>query len=125
MLRYPLSFLFLYSFFTTFSQEKWDLEKCIKYAQENNLQIKQTQLSQQAANNLKKESVANLFPNLNSSATYGFNFGRSIDPTTYSFVNQKIQTSSLSLTSSLTLLNGLNKINTIKQTKFDAMASQY
>lgn len=107
------------------AQQKWDLERCIQHALENNLQIKQTRLNHQAAKNLQKQSVAGLFPSLNSHASYGFNFGRSVDPTTYSFVNQKIQTSSLSLTGNVTLLNGMSKLNTVKQAKFDVLSAQY
>ena len=36
------------------AQQKWSLEQCIRHAQENNLQVKQMELSQeQADNNLK------------------------------------------------------------------------
>ena len=31
---------------TLFSQEKWSLERCIAYAKENNLQIKQQKLQE-------------------------------------------------------------------------------
>ena len=107
------------------AQEKWDLERCIRHAQKNNLQVIQSYLNQKAAETQQTQSIADLFPSLNANTSYNFNFGRSIDPTLYSFVNQQIQTSSLSMTSSVTLLNGLSKVNAIRGAKFDVLSSQF
>jgi len=120
-----LAFLLLFPVFISNAQEKWDLKKCIEYALENNLQIRQSRLNEEASRNQLTQSKADFFPNLNADLSYGVNFGRSVDPTTYDFVNQRIQTSSLSGSSGITLFNGLNKINTLKQGKKDVLSSQY
>lgn len=97
---------------------------CIKHALENNLQIKQARLNESASKNQLTQAYADFLPSLNADISYGINFGRSIDPTTYDFVNQQIQTSSVSATSGVTLLSGLNKINTLNQRKYETLASK-
>src|SRR5688572_13294702 len=51
MYRVFPSLLFSLLFLFSSAQEKWDLEKCIRYAQENNLQIKQTRLNEGLSRN--------------------------------------------------------------------------
>ncbi|MDZ4845530.1 MAG: TolC family protein [Chitinophagales bacterium] len=119
-----IAFFLLIPVFIAHAQEKWTLEQCLKHALENNLQIKQTRLNEEAARNQRTQAYADFLPSINGDLSYGVNFGRSIDPTTYEFVNQRIQTGSLSGTSGVTLFNGLNKINTLNQRKFDVLASQ-
>ena len=60
------------------AQEKWDLEKCISHAIENNLNIKQQEASkEQSAVELSTAKWSRL-PDLNGGASHSFNFGRSI-----------------------------------------------
>lgn len=119
-----LAFLLLFTALNSSAQQKWTLEMCIQHALENNLQIKQTRLNEDASRNQLNQAYADFLPNLNADISYGLNFGRSIDPTTYDFVNQQIQTSSLSATSGVTLFNGLNKINTLNQRKYEVLAGK-
>ena len=44
--------------------EKWTLEDCIRYAIENNITLKKSQLSKQTATETLKQSKAALFPSL-------------------------------------------------------------
>ncbi len=56
--------------------QKWTLNKCIEYAYENNIQIKQNKLSNQL-NVLEIEQLkANRLPSLNASDNQSFNWGR-------------------------------------------------
>ncbi|HXH18108.1 MAG TPA: TolC family protein [Chitinophagales bacterium] len=125
MNRIVIPFFIALASFPSTAQEKWSLERCIQHAKENNLQVKQTQISQSLAKNQLTQAKADFYPNLNSDLSYGVNFGRSIDPTTYDFVTQQIQTSSVSLSSGVTLFSGLNKVNALKQSKYDVLSSQY
>src|SRR5688572_18392536 len=88
--------ILMYSF--AGAQEKWTLEKCITHALENNLQIKDTRINEEIAKNQRTQAYADFLPSLNGELEYGVNFGRSLDPTRYEFVNQRIQTSSASAT---------------------------
>lgn len=97
------------------AQQRWSLQQCIRYAQENNLQIKQMALSQeQAANNLKAARLE-FFPTLNASMGYNMSWGRSVNLNDLEIVENKLsQSSSVNLSSSLPLFEGMRKQNNIK-----------
>jgi outer membrane protein len=108
--------------FSAFSQESWSLEQCIKYAHENNILIKQKTLSTEYDKNNLEQSKMERLPSLNGSSSYGTTFGQGIDPITYEFKNQTVQSINMSLNSSVTLFGGFQKINTIRQNEFNLQA---
>jgi outer membrane protein len=108
---------------SVFSQKTWSLEDCILYAFENNIQIKQQTLNTDMYQNNLFQSKANLLPNLNASGNVSQSFGRALDATTYDFYDQQIKSSSFSVSSSVTLFNGLQQYNTIQQNKLDLLSS--
>ena len=82
----------LFFFPIAFSQVPWSLERCIEYALENNIQVKQQKLNTEYNSNLLNQAKVNLYPNLSASGSYGSSFGRALDQTTYEFThNQTIQ----------------------------------
>lgn len=97
--------------------ETYSLKKCIDIAFENNLQIKQGQIT--VDNNVAtlQQIKANQFPTLNLGNVQGVNFGRNIDPYTNGFVEQTLMFSSLSLNANLSIFNGFQIRNAIKQNK--------
>lgn len=105
------------------SQEAWSLEECINYALENNIQIKQQELNAKYAENNHFQSKMDMLPTLNGYASHQMNYGTTVDPFTYQFSESNIQSSSVSINSSLTLFNGFQKINTLKKNKLDLLAS--
>lgn len=72
-----------------------------------------------------EQSKANRLPNLNASDAQAFNFGRSLNPFTYQFVNQNVNTNNVALTSSVTLYNGSQIANTIKQNQLNYDAGNF
>ena len=116
--------LFL-SVLLTFGQDSpWTLGDCIKYAMDNNILIKQTELNTQYNENTLKQSKIGQLPSLNASAGYNYSFGRALDQTTYEFTdNQQINSISLSSSASAILFNGFQVRNTIEQNKLILMAS--
>ena len=81
-----INLLLLLAFsFSSIAQEKWDLQKCLRQAKENNLEIlKQKLLIDVAKSNLKSSKLS-LLPNFNAFSSQGYNFGRAIDPLTNDF----------------------------------------
>jgi len=106
-------------------QETWTLEKCVSYAYENNLQIKQSSLSIEQARVNNNASKASLFPSVNFNTGYFWQFGRSIDPVTNTRVGANAQTNSSTLSASWVLFGGLQNYNSIKQSKVDYLAATY
>jgi outer membrane protein len=107
------------------AQESWSLEKCIEYALQNNIQVKQTMLSVESAQRNKKQSFANMFPSANASTGYNLNFGRTIDPGTNAFVTESVSSQNVWLGSSVTLFNGLRLLNGLKQSQLNVLAAEY
>ncbi|MEM8524384.1 MAG: TolC family protein [Bacteroidota bacterium] len=100
------------------AQDVWSLEKCIDYAVQNAPDISQANLDKElAALDLKGQKNQRL-PELGASSNFGFQFGRTIDPTTNSFDNQRIGFNSIRLNSNVGLFSGGQVNNGIKQSEF-------
>jgi len=122
MKRNSLLFFLIYclSVGSLVAQEVWSLEKCVNHAAQNNLNLRQAEISIQQAELNKKRSEQARYPNLNAQIDGGLNFGRTIDPTTNDFRSVRIGNSRVSLSSNMTLYNGGRINNSIKQSKIDA-----
>lgn len=128
MLQKLIALLFVFTGIgaSTYAQQQaWSLQQCVTYALDNNIQVKQSELNEQIAGNNYLQSKVNFSPSLNGDASYNVNFGRSVDPTTYTFVTQEIQSTSFSLSTNLTLFNGLQQINSVKQEKYNVLSAKY
>ncbi|HEY8510979.1 MAG TPA: TolC family protein [Cyclobacteriaceae bacterium] len=102
----------------------WTLRECVDYALQSSLAVKRSELDVEVSRidyNLAKWSM---IPSLNGSASYGFNWGRSINPVTNLFTTQEIRSNQLAAQSSVTLFNGLRIQNEIKQNRYNYDASQ-
>ncbi len=107
------------------AQEVWSLEKCINYANKNNLQIKQSKLDVTSAKVDMNQSKLNFLPSLNSSVSQNTGWGRSVDLATYQFTNQKSNQFYFSVNGNLTLFNGLQNVNELRQKQFQYLARKY
>ncbi len=106
------------------AQEAWSLQKCVDYALENNIQIKQSKINTEYNENLLKQAKSNLLPNLNANVGYGVSFGRALDPITYEFTeDQTVNSINTGVSSSILLFNGFQQKNTIKREQFTLLAS--
>ena len=103
----------------------WTLQKCVDYAIEHNLTIQRNQLGV-ALNevNLNQSKMA-MLPNLNGGASFGVNWGRNVDPTSYQFITERLENSNLNLSSSVILYNGGRVRNTIKQSQKNYEQSKF
>lgn len=102
----------------------WSLKQCIDYALANSLAVQRSTYNVETAEVNLKQAKASLLPNLNGSASYGYNWGRSVNPVTNQFTTQEINYLSPSLSSSVTIFNGFRIQNSIKQNTKDYQASQ-
>lgn len=108
-----------------FSQQKvWSLEDCIRYAIENNIQIKQ----QVVQTNIQKNSLDlakyKLLPSINGQASYSVSSGRALDQSTYTFVNQTLQSEYFYIGGQMPIFNGLQNYNNIQKNKYQVLASE-
>lgn len=108
-----------------FAQKVWTLEDCINHALEHNIRIKQSYLDVETSEINELESKLNFLPSLNGQASHSYGWGRSIDLATYNYVDQQTQQSYFDVNSSMTLFNGFQKINTLKQRRSEYLAAKY
>jgi outer membrane protein len=108
-----------------FSQQKvWTLEECIKYAIENNIQIKQQSIQTDVQRNSLDLAKMKLLPSLNGQASHDYSFGRALDQNTYQFYNQTLQSESFYVGGNMPLFNGLQNYNSIQKNKYMVLASE-
>ncbi|MBT8177815.1 MAG: TolC family protein [Eudoraea sp.] len=126
-MKYRLTLLLIVFGMITLSAQlkKWTLEECVTYAVENNLSIEQFRLDLENAQIDKSDAIGNLLPTLNGQINFQSNTGLSFNPATQEPVNITQLTSSGSLTSFVTLFDGLRNYNQIQRAKLNAIASQY
>lgn len=106
------------------AQEIWSLEKCIQYAQQNSLSVKQAQNTIRNAELTTQQNQFNRLPSLNASSSAGYQFGRTIDPVTNDFNSERIGFNSYSLSGGVTLYGGNRINNSIKQGNIDLEAAK-
>ena len=101
----------------------WSLQRCISYAVEHNISIRQDSLTARLARYTVLQSKLSQIPSVNVSGSYGKSFGRSINPTTNQFVEGSYNSVSPSGTVSAVLFSGLQVRNNIAKNKYSLQAS--
>ena len=94
---------------------KWSLERCISYAQEHNLQIRQMRHDIEIASNNVTGSKMEFLPSVNASMGHNMSWGRSVNLNDLEIVENKLsQSSSMNLSASIPLFEGMRKYNNLK-----------
>jgi outer membrane protein len=108
-----------------FSQEKktWTLRELIDYAITNNLSVKRSTYGVESSEINAFQSKMAMLPTLNANGNYGWNWGRTIDPTTNIFTENKVKSSNLGANSSWLLWNGFRLFYNMKQGEVDLDAA--
>jgi len=106
------------------AQETWSLEKCVRYALQENINIKRAELGVQTNELSVKGNRMSRLPNLSASGSASYQFGRTIDPVTNDFNSLSIGTNGLGLNAGVIVYNGNRIRNSIKQSKYDVLAAR-
>jgi outer membrane protein len=105
--------------------KKWTLEECVKYAIDNNISIKQTELDTKTADIGKKDAIGNFIPSLNSNASHSWNIGLNQDITTGLLRNQTTQFSSFGAGVGFDIYKGMQNQNTLRRANLSIIAAKY
>ncbi|MCC9018445.1 MULTISPECIES: TolC family protein [Flavobacterium] len=105
--------------------KKWTLEECVRYALENNITIKLSELDVQNAAIDKRAAFGSYLPSVSGNASHSWNIGLNQDLTTGLLRNQTTQYSSVGLSAGVDIYKGLQIQNTYRRTKLAIIASQY
>jgi outer membrane protein len=127
---YSFSFLLLFLFAAKsnaqeFNIQNLDLQTAIDIAMENNLNLQRSQvnLATQEANLIGNQGQR--IPTLSTGASTGYRWGRSINPVTNLFENNRIGNINVFGNSNMTLFAGQQITNSVKQSKTDIEAAKY
>ncbi|WP_395048603.1 TolC family protein [Flavobacterium sp.] len=120
-----LIFILLFSLSIQAQTKKWTLEECVKYAIDNNISIKQTELDTKTADIGKKDAIGNFIPSLNSNASHSWNVGLNQDPTTGLLRNQTTQYSSMGAGVGFDIYKGMQNQNALRKANLSIIAAKY
>ena len=95
----------------------WSLEDCITYALENNITVKEASINTSISKVDYSKSKSSRLPDLFGSASQNFSSGNTIDPITSDYVTDQINSTNVGISSSVTLFQGNQISNQIKQNK--------
>ena len=121
----PFVIILLFSLSIQAQTKQWTLEECIKYAIDNNISIKQTELDTKTADIDKKGAIGNFIPTLDSNANHSWNIGLNQDPTTGLLRNQTTQYSSFGVGVGFDIYKGLQNQNTLRRANLSIIAAKY
>ncbi|GAB2595326.1 TolC family protein [Spirosoma areae] len=106
------------------ASSRLNLQQCIDIAQQNNLQIRQGQLTVANSDLQLRQSRLNLLPTTSFQANQSVNGGRSINPQSNAFVQRTVNASSFQLNASAILYNGGVLRSTVQQNELSLQAGQ-
>lgn len=124
-----MKFLFLNIVFVSFvlsanAQKTLTLKQAVEIGIKNNIDVLQSDLQMQKEGISLNQSKENRLPNLNANANQGTNYGRSIDPFTNAFIDQKVGFGNYGASSNVLLFNGFSLSNQIKANRLGYEASK-
>ena len=129
---YTLSLIFIFFAATAFSQVVGEddplvlsLQESIDRAIKNNISIRQTELQVLGSQVALTQSKAEMLPAFNATTGISYSVGRTINQFSNEYVDQPVRQQNMSLRTQLTLFNGLQRLNTIRQNRIDLQGSQY
>lgn len=108
----------------SFGQEKWDLRRCVEYAMEHNISVRQADLQIRFAELELQQSKLSQQPNANLSSNAGYSAGRNQDPTSFSLITTGYLFNNYSLQANIELFNWFSKKNTVAAQDLTLKATQ-
>jgi outer membrane protein len=93
----------------------------VEYALEHNISVRQADVQARIYALTYKQSKLSQFPSLNMQNSGGYQFGRSIDPSTNEFTTEKILFTNHSVNLNFDVFNWFSKKNQIASDKYQAM----
>ncbi len=102
---------------------RWNLRKAVDYAMRNNISVKQADIQARIAALQMQQAKLNQYPNASGSAGLGIRLGRSIDPTTNSYVSAQFLYQNFGINGGVQVYNWGKLKNTVSAYQFSAQAA--
>lgn len=103
------------------AQQTWNLQKCIDYALENNIQVKQQKINADYYSNQLKQAKNNRLPSFSGSLSNNFSYGRS-QQEDGTYANFNSNSTQWGLNASVPIWRGFQIGNTVQQANFSFQA---
>lgn len=105
--------------------KQWTLEECVRYALDNNITIKLSELDVKTANIDKRGALGSYLPTVNGNASHSWNIGLNVNPVTNIATTQTTQYSSLGVNANVDIYKGLQNQNAYRRATLSIIASKY
>jgi outer membrane protein len=131
LMRYILTLIICVLFLQTSSRaqditrkgDTWSLQRCIQFALDHNISIRQDSLTARLARYTLLQSKLMQLPSLTVSGDYGRSFGRSVSPTTNQFVDASYNFMGPSASSNVLLFGWMQVRNSIVRNRYSLQAA--
>lgn len=120
-----IALIFLIGLSSQAQTKVWTLEECVRYALENNITIKLSELDVKNATIDKKGALGSYLPSVSGNASHSWNIGLNVNPVTNIASTQTTQYSSLGVNAGVDIYKGLQNQNAYRRAKLSIIASQY
>ena len=109
---------------TAQTSDKWDLRKCVDYAMENNISVKQADLQARFAELDLHQNKLSQYPGVSFSGNLGYGSGRNQDPTSFSLITTGYTFNNYTLQTSVDLFNWFTKKKSIEEKTLSVKAAE-
>ncbi len=107
------------------AQDTWSLQRCVDYALQNNLTVKQQEVQKRLADLTLRQSRLQMIPGFSGAVSGGYTDGRSASLGDNQYVNQTVFNSNGSLNMQANLFSWFYQQRTIAANKLDAQANSF
>ncbi|MDQ3847061.1 MAG: TolC family protein, partial [Bacteroidota bacterium] len=111
-------FLFYYTLAAP-AQDVWDLKRCVSFAIENNISVKQADLQSRFSKLQLQQYRLSQLPNANFQSNAGYRFGRTENPTTGVLEDNNFFNIGAAFSSNVSLFNWFSKRFTIEGSRLE------
>ena len=108
----------------TAQDNKWDLKRCVEYAITNSISVKQSEIQSKFSQLSYDQARWSRGPNVDFNNNTGFQFGRSIDPTTNQFTNTELLFQQYNINANITIFNWNRIKNNILASRYERDAGK-
>lgn len=122
-ITYTLLFT-LFSINLAGAQDKWGLRRCVDYAWQNNITVKQQEIQASMSQLNEKQAKNSIYPNASFSHNTGMQFGRSVNPTTNLFATTQLLYQGFNLSADMVIFNWHKVKNNMIAANYDSKAAQ-
>jgi len=105
-------------------QPVWTLDRCIGYAWENNLSVHHQELGVRIQKTDYLQANNNLLPSLAAQSSVDQYYGRSIDPSSNTYIDVQFMNNTYAIYTSVDLFSGFMKLNSIAMERYNYRAEQ-